>query len=337
MQASNHQDCAPQLSGKIPLQLRIALISLLLGATSVLAQNFPSKPVRIIVPFATGASGDTVSRIIGPKLGEALGQSIVVDNRPGGGGVVGAEVVAKSAPDGYTMLLGSPGPLALNPHLMPNIPYDATRDFSPVILIAMVPSILLVTPALPVKSVKELIALAKARPGQLNYASTGSGSAPHLAGELFKLLTHTDIVHIPYRGSGAANTDLIAGQVMVMFDNISSGLPYAKSGRLRGLAVTGSKRSALIPSLPTMVEAGVPGYEAGSWNALVVPAGTPKEIITRLNAEIVKVLSIPEVRERITGLGTEVVGGTPEQLGAFLQQEYAKWGRTIKSAGIKLE
>jgi tripartite-type tricarboxylate transporter receptor subunit TctC len=317
------------------------LVLCVLAAASALAcaadSVYPSRPIRMVIPFAPGASNDITARLIAPKLSDALGQSVVVDNRGGAGGVLGADLVAKSLPDGYTLLMGSPGPLTVNPVLLPNLPYQPKRDFVPVTLLAIVPSILEVNPALPAKSVQELIALARATPGKFNYASAGVGSVPHLAGELFKLLAKVDLVHVPYKGSSPAITDLLGGQVSMFFDNMASAVPYVKAGRLRALAITSPKRSAVMPDLPTMIEAGVPGYEAYSWNGIVAPAGTPPATIKRLAAEIAAVLASPEIREKMKGLGAEVVANSPAEFASFMEKESAKWGRVVREANIKPE
>jgi len=316
---------------------RILVSIALLAASSAIAQSYPAKPVRIIIPFTSGAAADTVARLIAPKLTDAMGQPIVIENRPGAGGVLAADLVAKSAPDGYTLMMGSPGPLTINPVLLSKVPYDPARDFAPITLVAIVPSILLVNPSLPAKTVKELIALAKAKAGQLNFASAGNGSVPHLTGELFKLSAGIEAVHVPYKGSAPAITDMLGGRVSFFFDNIASGMPYVKSEKLRGLAVTSTSRSKLVPELPTMIEAGVPGFEAASWSALVAPAGTPEAIVTRLHAEVVKAVRQPEIGDRLRGLGTEVVANTPGEFNAFMTAERAKWAKVIKSARITVE
>jgi tripartite-type tricarboxylate transporter receptor subunit TctC len=301
------------------------------------ADDYPVRPIRLIIPFGPGASNDIVARIIAPRLSEGLGQSVVVDNRTGAGGIVAAELVAQAQPDGHTALMGSPGPLVVNPLLMPKLSYNPQRDFAPVSLVSIVPGVLLVHPATPVKSVSDLVALARAKPGQLNYASTGQGSVPHLSGELFKVLAKVDLVHVPYKGSGAAIADLLGGQINVFFDNVASALPFVKSGKLRGLAVTTTKRSDQLPNLPTMIEAGVPGYESSSWNGIVMPAKTPKAVIDRFYAELVKALQAPDVRDRIAGLGAEVAGTPPSEFAKFMQSETQKLARVVKEAGIKAE
>ena len=298
---------------------------------------YPVRPIRMVIPFAPGASNDITARLIAPRLSDALGQSVVVDNRGGAGGVLGADLVAKAQPDGYTVLMGSPGPLTVNPVLIPNLSYQPKRDFVPITLLAIVPSILEVNPALPAKSVQELIALARAAPGKLNYASAGVGSVPHLAGELFKLLAKVNLTHIPYKGSSPAITDLMGGQVSMFFDNMASAVPYVKAGRLRALAITSPQRSAVMPELPTMSEAGVPGYEAYSWNGLVAPAGTPQAVVNRLAKEIAAVLALPDIREKMKGLGAEVVGNSPAEFAVFMDKETAKWGRVVREANIKPE
>lgn len=315
----------------------LTAFSLVPAAAGIAADAYPARPIRLIIPFGPGASNDIVARIIAPRMSEGFGQSVVVDNRTGAGGIVAAELVAHAPPDGHTALMGSPGPLVVNPLLMPRLSYDPRRDFAPVSLVSIVPGVLLVHPATPVKSVSDLIALARGKPGQLNYASTGQGSVPHLAGELFKVLAKVDLVHVPYKGSGAAITELLGGQITVFFDNMASALPYVKSGKLRGLAVTTAKRSDQLPSLPTMIEAGVPGYDASSWNGIVMPAKTPKAVIDRFYAELSKALQTREVRERIAGLGAEVSGIAPAEFAKFMQQETRKWGRVVKEAGIKAE
>lgn len=314
--------------------LALALATSALGAT---ADAYPVRPIRLIIPFGPGASNDIVARIIAPRLSENLGQSVVVDNRTGAGGIVAAELVAQAQPDGHTALMGSPGPLVVNPLLIAKLSYSPQRDFAPVSLVSIVPGVLLVHPATPVKSVGELIALARAKPGQLNYASTGQGSVPHLSGELFKVLAKVDLVHVPYKGSGAAITDLLGGQINVFFDNVASALPYVKSGKLRGLAVTTARRSDQLPNVPTMIEAGVPGYESSSWNGIVMPAKTPKATIDRFYFELSKVLQTAEVRERIAGLGAEVAGTRPEEFAEFMQRETQKLGRVVREAGIRAE
>jgi tripartite-type tricarboxylate transporter receptor subunit TctC len=315
--------------------LSVFALALIHSAPVSAAEPYPVRPIRLIIPFGPGASNDIVARIIAPRLSEGLGQSVV--NRTGAGGIVAAELVAQAQPDGHTALMGSPGPQVVNPLLMAKLSYHPQRDFAPVSLVSIVPGVLVVNPATPVKSVSDLIALARAKPGQMNYASTGQGSVPHLSGELFKVLAKVDLVHVPYKGSGAAIADLLGGQINVFFDNVASALPFVKSGKLRGLAVTTVKRSDQLPSLPTMIEAGVPGYESSSWNGIVMPAKTPKAVIDRFYAELVKALQVPDVRERIAGLGAEVAGTSPAEFAKFMQRETQKLGREVKEANIKAE
>jgi tripartite-type tricarboxylate transporter receptor subunit TctC len=330
------------ISGSYPCAYRAArgllLFSLLAAGSGVVAaQSYPVKPIRIIVPFAAGGGTDIVARTVGAKLGEALGQTVIVDNRAGAAGAIGTELAAKSAPDGYTLLLGSNGPLAISPGLHAKLPYDSSRDFAPIVLLTTMPFLMVVHPSLPVKSAKDLVALAKARPGQLNYASPGSGSTTHLVTELFKAMTGVNIVHVPYKGVAPAATDLISGQVQLLSGDLNTLMPHVKSGKMRALAVTGAARSTLLPDLPTLSEAGVPGYEASGWFGLLAPTGTPQEIVRRLNSEIVKSLASPDLRQRLAGLGGEVAGGTPEQFAAHLRQEIAKWGKLIRAIGLKAE
>ena len=313
----------------------ICAVVLAVGASGALSQSYPVKNVRIIVPFAPAGSTDITARIIAQKLTDAWRQQVIVDNRAGAGGNIGAELVAKAAPDGYTLLLATTGVMAINHRLYKTLPYDAMRDFAPVTQIGGLPLILIVHPSLPVKSVTELIALAKAKPGQLSYASSGVGGATHMTAEVFRMLAGVDIVHIPYKGSGQAMVDLISGQVGMAFDQITSSLPHVESGKLRALAVTSARRFASVPNLPTMAEAGVTGYEAVSWNGIAAPAGTPKDIVARIQGEIARVLQLPDIKERFFKDGIEPVGSTPEQFAAHIRSERAKWEKVVERAGIK--
>jgi tripartite-type tricarboxylate transporter receptor subunit TctC len=301
------------------------------------AQNYPTKPVRIVVPFAPGGGGDLVARTVAVKLTESLGQPVVVDNRAGAAGSIGAEIAARSPPDGHTLLLGSNGPLAINPSLYAKLPYDAARDFAPVSLVTIMPFVLVVHPALPVRSVKELIALARSRPGELNYGSPGNGSSTHLANELLKSMTGMKIAHVPYKGVAPAATDLISGQIQMMSGDLSTLVPHIRSGRMRALAVTSSRRSAMLPDTPTVAESGVPGYEASGWFGVLVPAGTPPYIVQRLNSAMLKGLAAADARERLAAFGGEVAPGTPEQLATHIRTEGAKWGKLIRALGLKPE
>jgi tripartite-type tricarboxylate transporter receptor subunit TctC len=303
---------------------------------SAAADAYPGKPIRLIVPFAPGGGTDLIARTIGQPLTDALKQPVVVDNRAGAGGVIGADLVAKAAPDGYTLLMGTPGPLTINPNLQATIPYSLT-DFVPIALATISPFILVVNPAVPAASVKELIALARARPGALNFGSAGNGSVAHLAAEQFKGLTGVQITHIPYKGGGQSLIDLLGGQLQIVFENLPVVLPHIRSGKLRALAVGTKKRSALVPEYPTMIEAGVPGYEASTASGVLAPAKTPRETVARLNRDIVKILHTPEVKERFAAQGLEAVGSTPEQYAEHLRAELAQYAKVIKAAGIRLE
>ena len=299
--------------------------------------TFPNRPIRMVIPFAPGASNDITARLIAPKMSENMGHPVVVDNRPGAGGVVGAELTARAIPDGYTVLMGSPGPLTINPAMIPNLTYSPKKDFAPVTLVAVVPLILQLHPNVPAKSVKELIGLVRATPGKYNYASAGVGSMPHFAGELFKLLSKLDMTHVPYKGSAPAITDLIGGQVSMFFDNMASAVPYVKSGRLRALAITTPKRSDVLPDVPTMNESGVPGYEAYSWNGIVAPVGTPRPVLEKIAKEVAAAVGSPDIREKMKGLGAEVIASSPAEFAEFMDRESAKWGRVVREANIKPE
>ena len=314
----------------------VFLIAALTGAASAEAQNYPVRPVRLVVPSSPGGGTDISARIIAPKLSEYLGQQVVVDNRPGAGTMIGGEVVARAAPDGYTLLMGI-STLAINPAIYRKVPYDALRDFAPVSQAVALPNVLVAHPSLPVKSVKELIAFAKARPGQLNFASAGLGTSPHLSMELFLSMTKLKMVHVPYKGSGPGVVDLVAGHVPLMMPNMLSALPHIKTGRLRALGVTSARRAAGAPDIPTIAEAGVPGYEAVQWYGVLAPAGTPRPIVTRLHAQIVRVLQLPDIRQRFSTDGAEAVGSSPEEFATFIRAETAKWARVIKDAGIRPE
>jgi tripartite-type tricarboxylate transporter receptor subunit TctC len=300
------------------------------------AEGYPSKPIRIIVPYPPGGFNDTLARTLGQKLTEKWGQPVIVDNRPGGGTTIGTNLAAKSAPDGYTLLIVSFA-FAANPALFASLPYDSARDFSPIVLAASTPNLLVVNPGLPVKSVKELIALAKSKPGKLNYASAGNGSSNHLSMELFKSLTGVDVVHIPYKGSAPAVTDLIGGQVDVMFDNVPNVLPQVKAGKLRALAVSTKERSAFIKELPAVAEAGVSGFDVSVWFGVVAPAGTPQPVIAKLNAEINGILKLPEIRQSFNNQGVETAGGTSGEFSSFIAAQTTKWAKVVKDSGAKAE
>ena len=298
--------------------------------------QWPTKPIRIIVSYPPGGGADTTARLLAPRLADALKQQVVVENRSGAGGAIGGDAAAKSAPDGYTFLLDAANH-AVNPSLQGKMPFDTLKDLTPVSLLVVVPNVLVVTPTFPVNSVKELIALVKAKPGAISFASSGTGSAQHLAAELFKSQAGLFMVHIPYRGGAPAIVDVIAGQIPMFFGNMASALPHVKSGKVKALAVTGRTRSPAMPQLPTIAESGLPGYEVYEWNALFAPAGTPPDIIERVQREVVRALAVPEVRERLASLGAEPVGSTPAELEKFRRAEMGKWAAIIKRAGIKPE
>jgi tripartite-type tricarboxylate transporter receptor subunit TctC len=301
------------------------------------AQPYPSRPIRFIVPFAPGGGTDLVARMIAQRLPESLGQAVVVDNRGGAGGVIGAELAARAPADGYTLLLGSPGPLTINPNLGAKLPYDSLRDFAPVTLATISPFVLVLHPSVPAGSVKDLIALAKAKPGQLNYGSSGNGAVNHFSAEQFKALAGVSLVHVPYKGSGPAVIDLVAGRLHLTFENLPTVLPHVRSGKLKMLAVGTRSRSAFVPEYPTIAEAGVPGYESSTAFGVLLPAKAPAAIVARLNRETVKILQTPELKERLSTQGLEAVGSTPEQYAAHLKEELARYGRIAKAAGIKIE
>ena len=301
------------------------------------AQEYPAKSVRLVIPFAPGGSNDILGRLIAARLGETLGQQVVPDNRPGAGGSIGAELAAKAAPDGYTLVIGHIGTLAVNPTLYRKLGYNPVTDFQPISLIAKVPNIMVVHPSLPVKSVKELIALAKAKPGALVYGSGGSGGAGHLATEYFKLMAKIELVHVPYKGTGPALIDLLAGQTQLVFAGVPGIVTHVRSGKLRPLGVSTASRLAVFPELPTIAEAGVPGYEATQWYGILAPAGTPRLVVDKLNREIVTGLKSKQLHERLTADGSEPFSSTPEEFGAFIKTEIARWAPVIKMAGIRAE
>jgi tripartite-type tricarboxylate transporter receptor subunit TctC len=310
-------------------------VALLAPHPALPAERYPSRPIRLVVPFTPGGSTDILARLVAQKLTDALGKQVVVDNRGGAGGTIGVDIVAKSPADGYTLVMGHIGTFGVNPTLYPKLPYDAVRDFQPITLVAMVPNLLSVNPKLPVKSVKELIALAQSKPSGLNYGSGGNGSAAHLATEYFKLLAKVNIVHIPYKGTAPAVTDLIAGNISMMITGVPPQLGQIKAGRLRPLAVASVKRLALFPELPTIAEAGVPGYEATQWYGVLVPAGTPRAIVMKLNAEIVAAIRGKDVRDRLATEAAEPVGNSPEEFHAFIKKEIARWAPVIKASGAR--
>ena len=307
-------------------------------STLAAAQAWPSKPIRYVVPFAAGGSTDIMGRTIAEKLSVALGQPVVVENKPGaGGGGVGAAEVAKAPPDGYTIMGGTISTHAINASLYTSLPYDPVKDFVAITLIARVPNMLVVNNDIPAKNVAELIKLMKANPGKWNFASAGNGTSQHLSGELFKGMAGVEMQHIPYKGSPPALTDVMGGQVSMTFDNITTAWPLAKGGKLKALAVTTSKRSPVAPDVPTLAESGLPGYEVGSWQGVFAPAGTPPDIVKRLNTEIVKIINMPDVQKKMIELGAEPVGNSSEEFGAFVKTEVVKWGDVVKKSGAKVD
>ena len=307
------------------------------GSAWAQAPSFPSKPVTIVVPFSAGGTTDILARIIGQGLTTELGQPVVVDNRAGAGGNIGASLAAKAPADGHTLFMGTVGTHAINASLYKKMPFDPVKDFAPLTRVANVPNLLVANPAQPFKTVGELIAYAKANPGKVNFGSSGNGSSIHLSGELFKSLAKVDMVHVPYRGSAPAVTDLLGNQIAIMFDNMPSAIQHVRTGRLRPLAVTTAKRSPELPDVPTIAEAGLPGYEATSWFGLFAPAGTPAPVVSRLHAAIVKVLAQPDVKKKISEQGAEVYSEKPEQFAAFIQAESAKWGKVVRESGASVD
>lgn len=326
----------------VPVAMRMAIavasacVVLPVSCDCAFAQAYPGRPVRFIVPYVPGGGTDFVGRTIAQKLADAWGNPVVVENRPGGGTNIGSEIVARAAPDGYTLLIGGV-PNTANMSLFQKLPYDVVRDFAPVILLDTAPNILAVHPSVPAQSVRALIALAKSRAGALTYASAGIGSSNHLSGELFRIMAGIDIVHVPYKGGGAAVTDLIAGQVSMYFGTTPSTLPFVKSGRLRALGVTTAKRTVAAPELPTIAEAGLPGYEQAAWHGLLAPAGTPEAVIAKLHAEVSRVLRAPDVLERFAAQGIDVIGGSSAEFAAFIRQDVAKYAKLVKTAGIRID
>jgi tripartite-type tricarboxylate transporter receptor subunit TctC len=314
---------------------RIAIAALAaLAALPATAQNYPNRAIRLVVPSSPGGGTDITGRIVAQKLSEQLGQQVVVDNRAGAGTIIGNEIVAKAPPDGYTLLMGL-STLAINPSMYTKLPYDALRDFAPVSLAVLSPNILTIHPSVPAKNVKEFVALAKAKPGTITFGSAGLGTSPHLSGELLKVLAKIDIVHVPFKGSGQSVISQLAGEIAANFPSVPTAIPYIKAGKLRGLGVTTAKRTQALPDVPSIAEAGVPGYEATQWFGVLAPAGTPRAIIDRLNQEMVKMLRAPEMRDRLIADGTDPVGNTPEEFAAYIRSETEKWTKVIKAAGIK--
>jgi len=321
--------------------MRAFNITLLVGAALVAgvahAQNYPVKAIRLVVPQPPGGGNDVIARMISQKLSVALKQQIAVDNRAGAGGLIGADVAAHSPADGYTLLLGNVATLAIIPNVQKKMPYDALKDFAPVSLIASAPLLVVVHPSVPVHSIKQLVALARAKPGQLNYASNGVGSSTHLATEMFKMMTKTDLVHVPYKGLGPATTDLLSGQIQLMFSSAVAMMPHVQAKRLRAIAMTGAKRSTAIPDIPTVAESGVPDYESGSWYGILAPTGTPREIIDLLNREIVAAVRSADITDRLVAEAVIPVGNSPAEFAAHIQKEYTRIGNVIRSSGAKFD
>ena len=317
--------------------LGVTLLTFMLNVSATAnAQTYPARPIRFIAPYVPGGGVDFVSRVVAGKLSETLGQQVIVENRPGGGTNIGSELVARAAPDGYTLLVGGV-PNTVNMVFFKKLPYDVVRDFAPISQMTAAPNILAVHPSLPVRSVKDLIALAKSRRGELTFASAGIGSSNHLSGELFRVMAGIDIIHVPYKGGGAAVTDLLAGQVSMYFGTTPSTVPHVRTGKLRALAVTTAKRSLATPDIPTMAEAALPGFENAAWHGLFAPAATPPAVIGKLHTEVVRVLRMPDVVERLAAQGVDVIGSSPAELAAFIKQDLVKYEKLVKSAGLRIE
>ncbi|MET0202774.1 MAG: tripartite tricarboxylate transporter substrate binding protein [Casimicrobiaceae bacterium] len=314
-----------------------ALMLCAAAAAQAQTQGYPNKAIRWVVPFAPGGTTDILARTVGEKLSVAFGVPVIIENKPGAGGGVGATFVAKAPADGYTIMGGTISTHAINASLYKDLQYDPVKDFVPVMLIARVPNMLVVNPNVPAKNVSELIALLKKNPGKYTFASSGNGTSQHLSGELFKTMTGVDMQHIPYKGSPPALQDVVGGSVSMTFDNITTAWPLAKNGNLRAIAVTTAKRSSIAPDVPTLAESGLPGYEVGSWQGVFAPAGTPPEIVKRLNAEMVKIVNMPDVKEKLTALGAEPVGNTPEEFSAMVKAEVVKWADVVKKSGAKVD
>lgn len=319
--------------------LRMAAMATLASsaASAVGAEAYPTRPIRFVVPFAPGGSTDTLARTIGIKMSDSMGQQIVVDNRAGGNGNIGMQIVAEAPPDGYTIVLGYIANLAIGPHLYKKLPFDPVKSFAPITQLAESPNILVAHPSLPVKSVKELIAYAKAHPGKLNFGSASVASVGHLTGIMLNQMAGIDMQHVPYKGSGQAVIDVVGGQIQLMFSGMSSVMPHVKAGRLRPLAVTGAKRSPAVPDVPTIAESGFPGFSATAWYGVLAPAKTPKAVVNRLHDEIVHALALPDVKQRLESVGFELVGGTPDQFAAYIKTELKKWDKVVKASGAKPE
>ena len=317
--------------------LLLVAVFLWISSLDSYAETYPTKSIKIVVPYPAAGTPDILAREIAAKLTSALGQQVIVDNRPGAGGNIGTDLVAKSAPDGYTLIMGTVATHSINQSLYKKLPFDPIKDFAPIILVTTTPNVLVVNPDLPVKTVKGLIALAKSKPGEITFSSGGNGTSHHLGGMLFQKLASVQMTHVPYRGSGAALPDLIGGQVNIMFDNLPSSMPHIKSGKLRAIATTGAARSPVLPDLPTVAEAGVPGFEITAWFGLLAPAKTPQAIIDRLNLEVTKILNLPDIKARFSAQGAEPTPGTPRQLGQFIKDKTAQWASIVKASGAQID
>jgi tripartite-type tricarboxylate transporter receptor subunit TctC len=312
-------------------------MALAIAAVVANAQSYPTRPIRLVVPFAPGGSADFVARLVGHELSQSWGQQVLVENKPGASGMIGNELVARSAPDGYTLTIGTLGPFAVNQTLFDKIPYDNVRDFAPITLTGISSHILVAHPSIPVQNVRELVALAKAKPGHLTFASSGTGNATHLTFELFKARAGIEIVHVPYKGGGPAMADLVGGQVAFSFASMASAVPFVQSGRLRPIAVSGGQRSALFPDVPTVAESALPGFASEDWQGILAPAKTPPELIDKLNAEIARILALPEVKAKLTAAGFDPKPSTPQWFAEFIQAETLKWAKLLKQSGIKAQ
>ncbi len=319
------------------LALACAALALAAAALPSFAQGYPAKPIRFVVPYPPGGPLDTVARLLGQKVSESVKQPVVVDNKPGAGGNIGADIVAKSPPDGYTILMGAVATHAINPTLYARIPYDPVRDFAPITQVASTPNVLVLNASVPAANVREFIAYAKANPGKLNFGSGSTGSAGHLAGELFKSMAGVEMTHVPYKGAAPAMQDLVGGQIQLMFDNWASSRGQVQAGRIKALAVTTARRSTLAPDLPTIAESGLPGFDISTWFGIFAPAGTPRDALERLHAEFTKALAAPDVREKMLNLGAEPVASRPEEFAAFIRAEAEKYARVIKASGAKVD
>lgn len=315
-----------------------ALAAVIAAASGPALAAYPERPIQLIVPQSAGGGADILARTIAAKLSQSLGKQVVVDNRPGAAGIIGTQAVAQAAPDGYTLLMGAISTHSMNPGLYKaRLPYDPVKNFAPITVVASAPLLVVVNPSVPANSVQELIALAKAKPGKLNFSSAGSGNSTHLAGELFKLSAKVDMVHVPYKGATPAETGLMAGEVSVMFSSILSALPHSKGGKMKALAVTSAKRSPEAPELPTVAESGLPGFEVNPWYGLFAPAGTPPEVVDKLQQEVARIVHMPDVKKRFASLGAEPVGNTPQEFKVFLDQEIAKWTKVIDQSGTRVD